>query len=265
MNKTKSMLTVLAAVAFMMCSAFIVQGQNARTWVSGLGNDANAPGCQQATPCRLLQTAFNNTNPGGQVVALDSAGYGPITINKSITIEGSPGVQAFIFVAPSTTGITVSGGAATDTVLLRNIFVDGSGAPSTTGLSHTSAARLEVENCTFRSLTTGVSVTNAKMDLRNSTITGNTTGATVSGTGTDGGAASVATALLTIDGGSISFNGTGLFMTNPGANPIFNIHVHSTGSGWFTNFMGNTTAVSGTGTGCPCTFVQTYTNQTNPH
>jgi hypothetical protein len=70
MNTRRILAVVPAAAMVIMCSAFIVQGQNARTWISGLGNDANAPGCQQATPCRMLQTAFNNTNPGGQVVAL---------------------------------------------------------------------------------------------------------------------------------------------------------------------------------------------------
>jgi hypothetical protein len=249
MNKTKSMLTVLAAAAFMMCSAFIVQGQNARTWVSGLGNDANAPGCQQATPCRMFQTAITNTNPGGQVVALDSAGYGPFTINKSITVEGSPGVQAFIFVAPSTTAITVSGGAATDVVILRNIFVDGSGSPSTTGLSHTSAAKLVVQNCTFRSLTTGVNVTNAKMDLINCDLFGNGTAVSASGTGTDGQPSNPSTTQVRIAFGSVIGNTVGLKQTSPGTN-FFNIWFFSYGNQGTPNVIGNTTGAQTCSPGC---------------
>jgi hypothetical protein len=259
------MLTVLGTAVFILSSAFIAEGQNVRTFVSGTGSDANTgSGCLQAAPCRTFQAAINVTNAGGQVVALDSTGYSAFSIGKSITIEGAPGATAFIFVGASSTGVTVTGGAATDLIVLRNLYVDGLGNASTTGLSHTGAEKVAVDNCTFRSLTTGISITNAKMDLRNSTVTGNTTGASVSGTGTDGGGASVATALLTIDGGSVSFNGTGFFMTNPGTNPVFNIHLHSTGSGWFTNFMGNTTAINGTGTGCPCSNVQTYSIN-NPH
>jgi hypothetical protein len=255
MNK-RAILTVLAALVFVMASAFVAQGQNARTWVSGLGNDANAPGCQQATPCRMFQTAINNTNPGGQVVALDSAGYGPFTINKSITVEGAPGAQAFIFVAPSTTAITVSSGAATDLVILRNIFVDGSSSPSTIGLSFTGSAKLVVDTCTFRSLTTGVTVTNAKMDLVNSNFYSNGNAVISNGSGINfAGNPSVApVALVRINGGNMTGNTTGLLQQNPGTGPsstqLVNILLFGpgSGSGGLLNLIGNTTNSTCSGT-----------------
>src|ERR1700682_1861570 len=152
MNKTKSMLTVLGAAALMMTSPFMAQGQNFRTFVSGTGSDGNTgSGCLQTAPCRTFAAAIGVTNAGGQVVALDSTGYSGFTINKSITIEGAPGQTAFIFVGAGLAGSPVSG-ASTDIIVLRNIFVDGLGNGSTTGLLHTGAARLEVENCTFKSL-----------------------------------------------------------------------------------------------------------------
>ena len=58
-------------------------------------NDANT--CLQNSPCKTFAQANSVTNPGGQVVALDSTGYTAFSINKAITIEGAPGVNAFIF------------------------------------------------------------------------------------------------------------------------------------------------------------------------
>ncbi len=228
MNRTKSILTALSAAVFMMSAALVAQGQNSRTWVSGLGSDGNSgTGCQQAAPCRTFATAIGVTNPAGQVVAVDNAGYAPFSINKAITIEGAPGVTAFIFVPPSTTGISVTG-AATDQIVLRNIYVDGAGNPTTTGLNFTGQAKLVVQACMFRSLTTGVSAAGvnnttlpARMDLINSDFFGNGTAVLSNGSGANypqNACCTASTTMVRINGGNITGNTTGLSMLNPGAN-----------------------------------------------
>src|SRR5262245_57148640 len=65
------------------------QAQSTRTYVSGRGSDANA--CTQSAPCLTLQGALAKTAAGGQIYALDSANYGPVTINKAITIASGHG------------------------------------------------------------------------------------------------------------------------------------------------------------------------------
>ncbi len=74
-----------------------------RTFVSTLGNDANP--CSLASPCRAFQAAINAVDAGGEVVALDSGGYGTMTIAKSVAVIVPPGVHAAI-TANGVTGCT---------------------------------------------------------------------------------------------------------------------------------------------------------------
>lgn len=266
MNKRNFTLTVLGAAVFIMSSAFIAQGQNVRTYVAvSNGNDANAAGgCLITTPCRTFQAAFNVTNAGGQVVALETGGYSGVSVNKSITIMGAPGQTAFIFVGASAVGVAVTGVSHSDIVSLRNIYIDGLNNASTTGLSHTGPARLVVENCTFRNLTTGVSASGtnnstlpARMDLIEPAIYGNGTGvlATGSGMNNPGNAQVFSTTIVRIRGGNITFNTTGLNQVNPGSG-LCNIGLYAPNQA-ITNIIGNTTQLACSGAGCntnPCTF-----------
>ena len=60
------------------------QAGNARSFVSGHGSDSAA--CSLTAPCRTLAGAFAKTNASGEIDVLDPAGYGPLTINKAISI-----------------------------------------------------------------------------------------------------------------------------------------------------------------------------------
>ena len=111
-----------------------------RTFVSTAGNDANA--CTRAEPCRNFQAAIANTLAGGEVVALDSGGYGVFSIDKSITIAGAPGAHVAV-TAFAGTGITVNIAAA-DTVVLRNLYVTGLGGDR--GILFQAGGRLFVES-----------------------------------------------------------------------------------------------------------------------
>jgi hypothetical protein len=96
--------------------------QNNRSAVASTGLDTNP--CTVASPCRSFGTALANTLDGGEVIALDSAGYGPFSVSQSVTVSGAPGVHAAITVPSSGTGVSVSGSAY---VLLRNLVIQGGG------------------------------------------------------------------------------------------------------------------------------------------
>ena len=66
-----------------------------RVFVSSSGSDANtASGCGLAAPCRSFSSAQTVVSDGGEIVALDAAGYGPITITKNVTVTANPGFYA---------------------------------------------------------------------------------------------------------------------------------------------------------------------------
>jgi hypothetical protein len=115
-------------------------GTQPRTFVASSGNDANL--CTRPAPCRTFNRAISQTASGGEVVALDSAGYGPMTINQAIAIVGAPGAHVAIAVT-SGTGIGIAAGAS-DKVILRNLYVNSQGAQD--GIVWESGNLLDIEN-----------------------------------------------------------------------------------------------------------------------
>src|SRR5882672_8140636 len=99
----------------------LMYGQASRTWVSGVGDDANP--CSRTAPCKTFAGAISKTAAGGEIDALDPAGYGALTITKAITIDGGGGQVASVLVS-GTNGIVVQAGP-NDVVILRNIQFNG--------------------------------------------------------------------------------------------------------------------------------------------
>ena len=80
----------LAAALLLACAASSANALAMRTWVSGaVGNDANP--CSRTAPCQSFEATLAKTEAGGEISVLDPGGYGTVTINKSITINGTPG------------------------------------------------------------------------------------------------------------------------------------------------------------------------------
>src|SRR5215472_12844926 len=124
----------------------VAWAQASRTWVSGVGDDANP--CSRTAPCKTFAGAISKTAAGGEIDALDPAGYGAVTITKGITIDGGGGQVASILVS-GTNGIVVQAGLA-DVVILRNLRINGvagTGAGGLNGIRYVSGAALHVENC----------------------------------------------------------------------------------------------------------------------
>jgi hypothetical protein len=144
MSKVTLPLILSALAIFLLSSA--AQAQATRTWVSGVGDDANP--CSRTAPCKTFAGAISKTAPGGEIDALDPGGFGALTITKSLTIDGGGGQVASVLVS-GTNGIVIAAGP-TDVVTLRNLRINGivSGANGgIDGIHYTSAGDLHIENC----------------------------------------------------------------------------------------------------------------------
>jgi hypothetical protein len=173
--------SLIMSVLLLLASGSVF-AQATRTWVSGVGDDANP--CSRTAPCKTWAGAISKTAAGGIINCIDPGGYGAVTITKSITIsckhvEGSA-------LSSSTTGITING-AAID-VVLRGLDIDGSPptSPGLNGIRFAQGASLVVEDCVIRRFNaaapngSGILVNNtsltAKIFVVNSNITGNGAG-----------------------------------------------------------------------------------------
>ena len=78
------------------CFPVLALGAVQRTFVSTGGSDSAS--CSLSAPCRGFTAAAAQTSSGGEVIVLDSGGYGPVTLTKSISLIAAPGVHAGISV-----------------------------------------------------------------------------------------------------------------------------------------------------------------------
>lgn len=132
-----------AVAALALCSQIGNAAQ--RTFVSGFGSDANA--CTITAPCRGFATALTHTDPKGEIIVLDSAGYGAVTIDKSVSIVAPAGVYAGISVF-SGDGITISGPGIN--VVLRGLTINGQGGNR--GILYTLGASLRISSCVISNM-----------------------------------------------------------------------------------------------------------------
>lgn len=141
MNKFRFAINVFAIAIFTLAVASIAQAQATRTWVSGVGDDANP--CSRTAPCKTFAGAISKTANGGEIDALDPAGYGAVTITKSITIDGTATGTAGLLNS-NVNGIIVNNASAIATLRALNINGAGTGVR---GIEILSAAGVIVENC----------------------------------------------------------------------------------------------------------------------
>jgi hypothetical protein len=256
MKATKFVGRASCASAVTLALASGVQAAAVRTFVSGLGNDSNtATNCPRTTPCRT---------------------FGMITITGPLTIAGVDG--AAVAPATGTVGITITAGS-TDKILIQRLKITGGGASNTTGIQLNSG-NLVLQNSSLELLSTGLSVANSKADVVYTDIIGNTTGISTTGTGTDQNSNTInGPTQVRLAWGSAIDNTTAFFMSSPGTGcsgncnniTIFQFITSNTSAAYSTNMTGNTTLVSGNGTGCTimgnpvCTNLGVYEQTQNPH
>jgi len=189
MTKKRLMLNMLAVFGVCLLCSSLAQAQATRTWVSGVGDDANP--CSRTAPCKTFAGAISKTAAGGEIDALDPGGFGAVTITKAITIDGGGGQVASVL-ASGTNGIVIIAGVS-DVVILRNLRFNGIGA-GLAGIKFTSGSALSVENCdVFGWSQHGILIqpntqaVGARVSIKNTTATNNANGITVDGSGGNAG------------------------------------------------------------------------------
>jgi hypothetical protein len=140
----KIMILVTAFLAFAATPAY---AQATRTWVSGVGDDANP--CSRTAPCKTFAGAISKTAAGGEINTLDPGGFGAVTITKSITIR-SDSVEAGILVAGAN-GIVINA-AASDRIILEGLDFEGLGT-GLSGINILQARDVEIRNSSIRNFT----------------------------------------------------------------------------------------------------------------
>lgn len=181
-------LIIVAAMAAVSAPA---QAQATRTWVSGVGDDANP--CSRTAPCKTFPGAISKTATNGEINILDPGGFGTVTITKPISIvaEGATGG----ILSAGVSGIVINISAASFPTPPRRVYLEGLDiegvGTGTNGIRVLSADSVVVRNSSIRdhrAVGAGVGIdvqSSLAVDilLDNVTISGNLGGVNVSSVG----------------------------------------------------------------------------------
>jgi nitrous oxidase accessory protein NosD len=136
----------VCAVLFAL-GASAAHAQATRTWVSGVGDDANP--CSRTAPCKTFAGAISKTATGGEINVLDPGAFGAVTITKSITIS-SEGFEAGVL-GSLVNGVIINATNTSD-ITLRGLDIEGIGN-GLTGIRVLAARSVSVEKCTIKGFT----------------------------------------------------------------------------------------------------------------
>ena len=173
--------TMFAIASAAILYATPAHAQATRTWVSGVGDDANP--CSRTAPCKTFAGAISKTAASGEINVLDPGGFGGVTITKSITIR-SDHIEAGVLVS-GTNAIIVNAGA-TDKVVLEGLDIEGLGT-GLNGVTILAGKEIYIVRCSIRHFTQN------GVNLASSTL---------------GGHAFINDSLISFNGGGISVQGT---------------------------------------------------------
>jgi len=222
--------TVALSAAVVLVTATAAQAQATRTWVSGVGDDANP--CSRTAPCKTFAGAISKTAVGGFINVLDPGGFGTVTITKSLTIDGSGGSIAGVLTSGGINGIIINNAAAI--VHLRNLSIESPlpGNPSgqgNNGVEVIAATQVHVEHCVIASFANNAvnfHPSTGQLFVTDTTIMNNAGGGIV-----------VQTGRATIEGLNANGNGSGVVVTGNAIATVRNSYAAggSTGFGAVTN------------------------------
>lgn len=235
-----------AALPILVLHALPASAQATRTWVSGVGDDVNP--CSRTAPCKTFAGAISKTAAGGEINCLDPAGFGTLTITKSITVDctgtfgsvlNSGGINGFVI------NDSATGTPNTIDVILRGLSIDGAGTtPGLNGIRFISGRSLFVQDVLIQNQNGGNGISfqpagTAKLHANNVAMTDGANGILIQPTGASGvakvvlqnvraenhtgmgisvnttGNTAVGSVTVTVDGGSFSGNGTGISFVVP--------------------------------------------------
>jgi hypothetical protein len=120
-----------------------------RTWVSGVGDDAN-PGSRTA-PCKTFAGAISKTGNPGEIDCLDPGGFGAVTITKSITLDGTGTFGSIL--SSGTSGVIINGAGIN--VTLRGLSINGV-AGGLSGVRIVNANNVHIIDCVIFGFNGGV-------------------------------------------------------------------------------------------------------------
>src|SRR3954464_7335627 len=173
---------VAVALTSILLQASPVQAQATRTWVSGVGDDANP--CSRTAPCKTFAGAISKTAAGVEINVLDPGGFGALTITKAINVVADGDLGGVL--ASLTNGIIINAGV-NDAVLLRGLTINGAGN-GLDGIKVLSAKTVAIEQSVVMGFTTGINVAPSSATVRvlvsNTTVHNDGAGVLVKPTGT---------------------------------------------------------------------------------
>jgi hypothetical protein len=176
-----ALLAIIAGFFFPLLASAPAHAQATRTWVSGVGDDANP--CSRTAPCKTFAGAISKTAAGGEINCLDPGGFGAVTITKAMTISCEIGTAGVL--VSGTNGIVIAAGA-TDVVYLKGLDIEGVGT-GLNGIRFITGASLVVQDTMIRNFggSPGLGIafnptTNATLNVINTVVEHN-------GTSTGGG------------------------------------------------------------------------------
>ncbi|EJN12860.1 hypothetical protein PMI42_03866 [Bradyrhizobium sp. YR681] len=153
--------------------------QATRTWVSGVGDDANP--CSRTAPCKTFAGAISKTAAAGEINCLDPGGFGAVTVTKSMTISCEAGTAGVL--VSGTNGIIFNGGV-NDYLFLKGLDIEGLGT-GINGITFLNGGFLHVEDCVIRRFTgSGISITaggTTGFEITRTTLFSNGNGSTGAG------------------------------------------------------------------------------------
>lgn len=277
MHLSRSTLRAGLVVAIVLLGSLVhaapASAQATRTWVSGVGDDANP--CSRTAPCKTWAGAISKTFIGGEINALDPGGFGALTIVKSITIDGGGMFASTLAGGSNGFNISIPTPNANDPlrkVVLRNISINGTGASGSVGTNtglkginvHTDGAKeIHIENVRVYNFSTcGICMqptrTPTQMTISDSIIAGNTADGIVVSPGTVGTSGSANR--VTLRDSEVYGNGDGIRVNNAAGpnkvevNAFGNLIADNTGAGIKSNGAASKVLISdndisGNGTG----------------
>src|SRR4051794_39222929 len=136
-----ALLAIAAGFVVPLLAAAPASAQATRTWVSGVGDDANP--CSRTAPCKTFAGAISKTAASGEINCLDPGGFGALTITKSISIFCEAGTAGVL--VSGTNGIVINA-AATDSVYLKGLDFEGVNS-GLNGIVINSAALVQIDDC----------------------------------------------------------------------------------------------------------------------
>lgn len=137
----ESIFIAVALLAAPLAVPATANAQATRTWVSGVGDDANP--CSRTAPCKTFAGAISKTAAGGEIDVLDPGGFGAVTITKSVTIGTDPALGGIL--SAGTNGVIINA-LATDVITLRGLTINAANT-GLNGIRILNAGTVNIENC----------------------------------------------------------------------------------------------------------------------